>query len=230
MKVLVSLSGTAAVNVSGDLTAPKKGILQRDFISHVASLYNFTSNPVNLNSQITPNMPLLQFQAGVCLLLGEDAIPVIQLLALPDGDAVTAQNTDLADLVLTDYITNLERELNFRFSEWNLSRMYQSFLLVEFEPKFVANTAMFQYSRIVTEAIAGREGNAYSLKRLALGNDASNLTSPQPSIHQFMLRDFVIERRVNEPMEDNRFFCSAPMTTGAHIRCLEALEACSLAN
>jgi hypothetical protein len=36
--------------------------------------------------------------------------------------------------------------------------------------------------------------------------------------------DFAIERRGDEPYSENRYFCSAPVSTPKHIRILEMLE------
>jgi hypothetical protein len=63
----------------------------------------------------------------------------------------------------------------------------------------------------------------FKIKRLAFG---SGDPAPPQSLDVDVAKtaDFVLERRSGEPYSLNRYFTSAPMTTSAHIRLLEAIE------
>jgi len=219
MKLISSLSGVAAVRMNGEETSPANGLLQRDLISRIAQWYEFSVVPPDSPG----GNPLLQFQSGICH-MGENRIPITQLLITSDGDAISAQNTSLADRVLTDYLTHLEKEMAYRLEGVQLDRIYQSYLLVELEQKLVDKMFFDAGRLLIGEALGANSKSSYSIKRWTLGQDASNYLPSQPSLVQFLPTDFVIERRANEPFERNRFFCTAPLTTQAHIDILERME------
>jgi len=223
MKVISSVMGTAAIQMSSDDTNPKHGILQPDLSNFVSELYKFRVPPAMDAGSLPAVAPVLQFQSGE--FMSEDGkIPVLHLFIATDGAAVIASNTDLADAILTDYTTNLDRVLNYRFAEANPARMYASIMVVEFDSAFVEKTQAFKaIGELLNETIRDR-GHQYGLKRLVFGTDAANEIATLSSIRHLIPSDVVVERRANEPFEKNRFFCRAPLKTSDHILLLEKME------
>jgi hypothetical protein len=217
MKVVTPVVGTAVVLASNDDTGPVGGVLPRDLIEFVGGLYKFTARPASDAG------PLYQFTAGE-FVTAEGKAPIHQIVIGPDGDALLAQNTDLADLIMTDYLARLDKGLGFRFGQANLARSYLSILVVEFDAAFVERFSLFEaIEQLTSEAIKG-DGRRHKLKRLAFGTDALPDPTGASAVAQFILRDLLIERRAGEPFERNRFFSRAPLRTNEHIRLLEQIE------
>lgn len=217
MKLVSSITGTAAIRASNDDTGPKGGVLPRDLVAFVGDLYNFTGRP---NPEIGP---ILQFQFGETI-GGANKIIIQQLILAPDGDAVLASDTDLADAVMTDYFAKMDAALGFRFEEASPVREHVSVVVVEFDEVAVNHISSFgNVERIIGEAV-GVYRPSYKIKQFSFGTDAAAESPRTASISQLLPSDFTIERRAGEPMERNRFFCRAPLTTSAHISALEAIE------
>jgi hypothetical protein len=206
MKFISPLLGSVAVKVMVDDVFPVRGILQRDLAEVVSHLYSF-----NIKPTIPEGVPAAAF-------------PVIQLAIFSNGDGVTAQDTNLANAVLVDFLAKLNTELGYRFTETNVTRLFSSAVVAEFEDEFVRCIgAADTLQRIVNTALE-RDGEPYRFKRLTLGPDSSNDVGPPVSIEHLIPREFSIERRVNTPLEKNRFVCAAPLPIDEHLRLLEEAE------
>jgi hypothetical protein len=223
MKVRSSVMGTVAIRMTNDEVGPKRGVLQKDLVDYVGELYKFNVRPT-----ISPGMPveanpILQFQSGE-FVSEEGKIPIMQLLIFREGDAIIAQDTELADAIMTDYQAQLDKGLGFRFSEARPARLYASFLVADFDSAFVEKTATFlAVEKVIGAAIRG--GNhPYKLKRLSFGPDATTEGPMLTTLDQLVPEDFTIERRAGEPFAKNRFFCRAPLTRKEHERALEMVE------
>jgi hypothetical protein len=168
-------------------------------------------------------MPVLQFQAGEMVHKNE-RIVIQQLIIFPDGDAVVAQDTDLADRALETILVSLDEKFEFRYGGAKLERLYSSALAVELDEKFVERTSAFSLMRTAANDAAGRSAAQYRLKRIAFGESADPDLSPIQLVGQFAASDFSLERRVAVPFERNLFFSSAPLRTQDHIAYLERVE------
>lgn len=221
VRIIASVLGTAAVRVSVDDVLPRRGLLQRDLIAFVADRYRFNIHPSV--SPGAPAQPILQFQSGE--MASEHGTVAINVLGVfPDGDSVTAQDTDLADIVLTDFIAQLDSQFGYRFSELNPPHLYASALVVEFQESFVRRADTINAIQSVVNQTLDPSHQSYRLKRLGFGCDSSNETGPALSVSHILPPDVTIERRANEPMDRNRFFCVAPLTTQEHEGFLRRIE------
>jgi hypothetical protein len=223
VKIIGAILGTAAVRTSPDDVMPHGGILQRDLAAFSADLYRFNVKPV-----IQPGMPpaaVLVFQSGE-FMSDEGKIPIIQLAILPDGYAVTTQTTDPANIVLTDFLAQLDSQLGYRFAEASPRRLCASALVAEFSDDFVNRNAAFSViQETLNRSLNESNDHPYALKRLAFSHEPNpEIPGILTSINQAVSPDFTIERRANEPMARNRFFCTAPTTTTDHERLLKEIE------
>lgn len=221
MRVLNPIGGTAAVRCISDEVLPQRGFLQRDLIEFVAQLYAFHVRPA-LPPNV-PALPVLQFQAGKAIINREEII-IQQLVIFPDGDAVVAQTTDLAQIVMEDLLTKLDAGLAYRYREARLEWVYTSALAVEFDARFVERTSAFAVmQRAANEATRGALGS-FGLKRLAFGTSVEMEAGSTLLVGQFARSDFSLERRATVPLEHNVFFSTAPLRTSDHEAYLERIE------
>jgi hypothetical protein len=81
--------------------------------------------------------------------------------------------------------------------------------------------------KIVNSARNSKE-DSFQLQRLAFGT-VKRLQLQNPFIQQSQIEiieaaEYAIERRAGVPISENRYFCSAPLSTAEHIRTLEEIE------
>src|SRR6266851_2219041 len=205
MKVILGALGMVSVRVAGDDVVPERGLLQRDLVQSVGDLYSFAVRP-NIPPNAPPQaFPILTFQQG--RFVHTDGIfPIQQLVILQNGDLVAAANTDIAELVMNDYIEHLSTQLGFRYKNVPQTRYYASTLVVEFGEDFGNRISELQkILQILTDEMPSA-GNVYHLRSVDFGyNDPiTNLTAPEDLDRV----GFKIERRIGEPYQRNRFFCN----------------------
>lgn len=223
MRLVSSALGSVALHVSGDDVLPENGLVVADLIAILRNTYGFSSYPA-----IPPGMAGLLF-AGQPLVFqegtfadGDAKYPFTQLSVLPNGDVVTAQNTDLAERILDDYMHTLDEKLGYKFAPSRKFLTYVSNLVVEFDPALENRLSVLgRLSKFLEDRIGKPDG--FKLKRLAFGS--GNVTAvPVISLEMFDSSDFLIERRTGSAYSENRYFCSAPLRTADHIKVLEDLE------
>jgi hypothetical protein len=221
MKVILPLQGTVALHVSADEVAPERGLALRDLMDYVKKTYQFgiaPQFPVNFPPALMQNV---LFQSGM-LITENSRSPIIQLAMVPNGDMVTAQTTDVADKILDDLIQRLDADLGYRYSSaTKKERFYQSDIVVQFDSS--VDDRIEGIKKI--EEILSREiklpGFFPSLKRLGFGQGD---VTQGVSFELVGKSDFLIERRSGADYSQNRYACSAPLTTAEHVRVLEVLE------
>jgi hypothetical protein len=99
-------------------------------------------------------------------------------------------------------------------------RGYTSGLIVEFERAAESSLdKLNQINKLLSDAIHSAYGwtYEYNLQRLAFAVDPKLLP-------QFRQTQFYIERSLNTPYADNRYYSGAPLSTEEHIKLLETIE------
>jgi hypothetical protein len=221
MKVIFPLQGTVAFHVSSDEVAPERGLVHRDLITYIKTTYQFAVAP-QLPANFPPAlMQNLAFQSG--FLISENSkLPIIQLALVANGDMVTAQTTDVADVILDDLIGRLETDLGYRYSSaTKKQRFYHSELVVQFNTSIEDRVAgISKIAQILSREIK-LPGYSPSLKRLGFGQGD---VKQGVSFELVGKSDFAIERRSGADYSENRYASTAPLTTAEHTRVLEVLE------
>jgi hypothetical protein len=220
MKLIISTNGTAAVRVSADDVIPKLGFMARDIIEFVANAYKFFVRPT-----IPPNiapfaLQNLIFQSGE-LVSGDNKWPIVQLVIGPNSEIITATTTEMADVILDDYMARLDSAFGFRFAAASKERIYQSNVVVEFDGAFGEKLETFKKIEAILNRATART-QQFKLKRLAFGY--GDIQSQINSVEDLAQCDFVIDHRNGEDYSRNRYFSSAPLPTDAHVKVLEEIE------
>lgn len=222
MKIIASIAGIAGVNVASEYVLPAKGVPPHDLANYIAQAYEFSVTPLAAMAQGQANLPFLHFQNGIFIDEGH-RVPIAQLISMLDGDLIWAQNTDIADKILGDYLDKLDTDLGYRFKDIDAPRFYNSSLLVQFDDDAIDKMNKSALGQGITKFNPSIP-RPYLFKRISFGTDASNAPPGAPSVLQFVPSDFIIERRANELMSSNRFFCTAPVSMNRHAEILQEFE------
>lgn len=219
MKLIGHMNAIAAARAVPEEYLPEKGALPEDQINLLRNAYSFNTFPTMTVGSQAPTT--LNF-AGGRFVSGENSFAIAQLVMTQEADIVLTMTTEQASLVLDDVARLLDENLGYRLRAADRQISYVSNIVVQFD------NGLEQYidklSKIASVINRNRPGmRPFNIKRLAFGASAD-----APVIDMLATivgSDFMIERRVGQPFEKNWYFCSAPMSTGDHLRVLEDIEA-----
>ena len=110
MRLVATVQGTVGLFASHDDVVPPKGVAVSDLIRVIADTYKFSVRPPP-EYLPTPLMSQLVFQSGV-LEIGNEKLPITQLVTFPTGEMVSAVNTDIAERIMDHDTALLDRELD----------------------------------------------------------------------------------------------------------------------
>jgi len=221
MKVVGPINGIAAVYAPADEVVPLEGLTTTDLVNFVGETYNFAVRPEGITNA-TPTPPLLSFQSGK-LVNDTGSYPIQHMTLLGNGDAVGAQNTDIATIVLNDLIGRLRDELKFRYTPKHRPRFYLSTLVVKFERPIEDQLAAFGRIEAILNSHLPRENAPFKPKALSFGcGDPGGLNFQDVRDHAKV--DFMLQRRVGFPYSENAYFSVMPAPTDMHIAILEEIE------
>jgi hypothetical protein len=221
MKLVTKAWASVFLHAPADEVTPEQGLLQKDLIEFVTKTYEFSSKPI-----VPPgleNIPNLAFKSGK-LVQGDKTYPIHQIMAYLQGDAVTATTTEVAELVMTDYLRRLDTGLGYRYGDRDWKRTYASGVVVEFEKTAGDHIAALEKVEGILNKRMPRPEKPFKLKSIAFG-----FGDP---LHQLMLSqidaaqkmDFSLQRRAGFPYSRNCFFSTAPLPTDDHLQLLEEIE------
>ncbi len=222
MKLVNSTHGTAAVHVSADDVVPRSGVDIRQLVEFVGKTYQFMAKPTFPEGVPPFVIPAFTFQSGV-FVSGESKWPIFQLAIIPNGDVVTAPDTDIAERALNDFIALLDTEFGYRFAGAEKTYVFQSNVVVEFDRPL--EEAIEAFGRIETILNgASIRPQPFKIKRLTFGIGEPVQAQVLNSTDDLQKSDFSIERRAGEAYEKNRYFSSAPCKTSDHLQLLQDIE------
>jgi hypothetical protein len=221
MRFIGSMQGIAAYRKPPEEYQPETGMLPQDLVELVRVAYGFQSFP-----QLQPNAPMQatqDFQMGR-FSTDRESYVINRLIMTIDGDIAIATRTEQADLFLDDLRRLLDKNLGYRLTVGAIRKRFVSNVVIEFDRGL--ETDLVKLSEIIDAINNSRpaERLPFNIKRLSFGEMDIFPPSTDPLV-LIEMADFTIERRTGHPFEENRYFCSAPMTTGDHIRVLERIEA-----
>ncbi|SIO49400.1 hypothetical protein SAMN05443247_06439 [Bradyrhizobium erythrophlei] len=223
MKMIVAMQSIAAISVLSDTVMPENGLLQQDLINFVGDLYNFAVKP-----QIPPGMagqvfPVLLYQAGKAT-INDSTYPINQIAVVQNGDIVTASSTEVADLILDDFLSKLDSGLGYKIgASKHKKKMYVSNMVVQFDRPIEQPDSLISKIGNLLDKKIPRPEKPFNLKRLAFGS--GDFTMAQViTIEAIENADFIIERRAAADYSENIYFSSAPATTSEHLKILAQIE------
>jgi hypothetical protein len=222
MKFINSINGTVVLHVAGDDVVPATGAPQQKVIELIGSAFHFTILPqVQIGAPVGTDQPLL-FQSGFLAKDGR-TYAILQIASVMNADIVTAIDTSAADLILDDYIDLLDREMGFRFASAKKHRTYVSNIVIQFENGLDTLKGIHKIEKLLNLRLPKRK-EPYNIKRLSFGYGVP-IAVPTLALDISENVDFALERRAGHPYSENRYFCTAPLSTTEHIKIMEELEA-----
>lgn len=200
---------------------PLGGVNDREIVEQVTSRYKFLKSPSLLTEETTKNG--FKFEAGQITVNGA-VERITDFSIFRDGIVINSTRTDNSEALLDDVMNYMKDEFSYRDFITPPKRYFQSQIVVEFDKspeKLIAPLA--QISSVISEPLNEIYGQDIPMKfgRLDFAADKLKLSLRAPAI----IHNFIIERRLNVPFENERYFCSAPLRTTTHISVLEKIEA-----
>jgi hypothetical protein len=227
VKFIGHINGFAAFRESLEEYQPEKGVVYSQLLELVRTTFKFQGFP-RVAPGTEPPVPLV-FTAGQ-FSENETSFGIQQLVMVPGGDIVVAVTTEQADMILDRLILVLDEKLGFRLQSSKKIRSHVSNVVVEFNINLEDYiTKIGKIGKLINDAQPGMP--TFNFKRLTFGRADIARSGPVNVVPQvdpltaIETADFVIERRAGHSFEENRYFCSAPMASGDHIRILEEIEA-----
>jgi hypothetical protein len=225
MKVISPLTGVCALHFSPDEALSKTGVLNRKINEFIGPTYNFSVHPQPIMIQQQSFGAAIEqaFQGGE-ITIGEQTYAINQLIYMPPGLAVTARDTDIAEMVVTEIAATLDANFGLSISKSIRAKYYMSDIIVDFEAGVEKQISAFARIKALLEREIPRPDAPFDLKRLAFGAPEKAFTNVVTSLEAIANQDFTIERRANEPHSLNRYYARAPIRTKDHERILALFE------
>jgi hypothetical protein len=145
-------------------------------------------------------------------------IPIAVNLTLHDDGLVaeTRSSTDDTDLFLEDLLSWAAKKYQLiQYTELNVKRIYSSEVIVKLDKRLdVFNEKFSAFADAIKTGLAPSQKEPMELAAVIFGSDPTNN-------RQVLLR---IEREVNIPFSENRYYSYAPLKTSEHLKLLELFE------
>ena len=211
MKVVAFEAGHLNSLFPVEAFAPLSGLNERQLIGAIGQRYSFGSSP-NMSSRAEVQRTGLVFEFG--FFATEVGEVTIHLSIHNDGVVVRANKTEHAEAFLEDMTRWLVSDCGCR--KVQTKSFYLSEIVVDFE-KPISN-ALGNYDKwadlLLSTVSENREARAVAFNSLSMEFVTSAGVIPR----------FFIERRIGTTVQDERYFCSAPLTTERHVAVLEEME------
>lgn len=223
MKVITKLLGRVVLPVPSEEVIPKESVYLPDVVDAIADKYHFAVKPdLRTLSPEDVSTKGLVFRLGKLMYNGKET--AITDFAVYDlALTVSAHDTDVAQAFVHDVFGTLAEHYEFRSDFITDSRMLLlSELLVQFEDVFDKAVRGFDaISQSLQMALANHYGLHDKYRMNGMSFDFSRELIPQPV---YSVAVFMLERRLNRPFKENRYFCRAPFRTPDHIQLLSEIE------
>ena len=211
MKIISFNSGTVLSLFQLEAFTPLGWMNEREIIAAIGQRYSFGTIPTMSTYE--------ELEQGLVFELGffatqEGEFTIHRLAIFNDGIVIRTSKTEYSEAILENLANWLISDYGFR--KLTPQSLYLSEVVVEFEKPAVNMFA--KYDRIIdiifSNMTAHKEASAAAFNSLSI-----EFVSKSQSIAKFM-----IERRVGTSVNDECYFCSAPLTTEGHLRALEEIE------
>jgi hypothetical protein len=191
----------------------ERGPFLPDVIARTVARYQFAKLPTLPAAEEGP----LKFEIGKIIVDGVE-ISINSLEIYRDGIIVNTRHTDDSDAVIDDFFGWMIETFGFRAPMTKILRRYVSAVIVDLDSPLNSFLSRFERAQqIVSDAYEQTRGERrdFHVSQITI---TPNLAEPQ--------RDFFrLEIRTSSPhVVPNRYFCTAPLPTRAHIEMLAALE------
>jgi hypothetical protein len=195
---------------------PKGKSLFPEIIDWLKETYNFAEAPESAAKVDDKNgLPLKkgEFQAR------EEVFVDVELTLYNDGlIANSSSSTEDTDKFLDNVVTSAVAEFSLTFDPSMVRRkLYLSELNVRLDNPLVnLNPKLAHFAENLSSVCKDAIVQPFEVGGLALWTDVTNSVYKTPP--------FLIERKLNAPFRENRFYSKAPLRTDEHITILKELE------
>lgn len=195
---------------------PQGKSLFPELIEWLKDNYHFESVPKSFEDR--DETQGLAFKFG-SFQVREEIFIDVHLTVYNDGLlAVTNSSTTDSDALLLDVLTTVRRDFNLAFNPRMIrTRLYFSELVISLENSLsTLDPRLVGLAERITAALGQRNVSPFELGGLSFWTDVT--------ASSLKLAPFVLERRVNAPFAENRFFSRAPLQTSDHLTLLQDLD------
>lgn len=178
-------------------------------------LYKFKTFPDH--DGIVDESQGIKFDHGV-FKISDDEVISIRCTIFNDGLVVdTGSSTQHTDAFLEDLLTNFQKNFNLpSFKNIIKKKQYVSQLYVSTGKSLeLINPKFKEISSYLTENVYGHGNVSFEVGGISIFPDQINKINPIA---------FTLERQLDVPFADNRYFSAAPLQTEQHLKLLNKLE------
>ena len=214
MNIVAFSSGSFIALFPLEAFAPLGGLNERRTVDAVRERYKFVNSPDMSSSRAELERTGIVFERGIHDTAAGQAT-INRLSVHNDGIVVQSNKTEHAEAFFNDIAAWLVGEHGFR--QVRIKPLYLSEIVVDFETP-VANI-INSYEEIVKLLLSHVDENRV-VKTAAFGA----LSFEFAANDSMAAAKFLIERRVGTTVEEERYFCSAPLTTEHHLQVIQEME------
>ena len=215
MNIVAFSSGSFIALFSLEAFTPLGGLNERRTVDSIRERYKFVSSPDMSTSRAGLEQTGIVFEWGVHE-TAAGQVPISRLSVHNDGVVVRSNKTEHAETFFNDVTSWLIEEHGCR-PVLKTSPLYVSEMVVDFAAPI--SEIISNYEEIVDVLVSSmdksREVKAAAFSALSFEFSTNDSMSTAK---------FLIERRVGTTVDDERYFCSAPLTTERHLEVLQKIE------
>lgn len=197
---------------------PKGKSLFPDMIEWLKDTYNFKDAPNPETVPTADNKNGLPFKRGEYQ-AREEVFVAVEVTLFDDGlVANSSSSTEDTDRFLENLISTATSEFSLVFDPQIIRRrLYLSELNVRLDnPLSNLNPKLTQFANKLSSMARSVISSDFEVAGFSLMSDVTNAVYKVPG--------FAIERKLNAPFNENRFYTKAPLQTEEHISMLKELE------
>ena len=214
MNIVAFSSGSFIVLFPLEAFTPVSGLNERRTVDAIRERYKFVSSPDMSSSRAELEQTGIVFERGVHE-TAAGQVAINRLSVHNDGVVVRSNRTEHAEAFFNDVTSWLIEEHECR--QVRQKPLYVSEIVVDFEAP-VAN--MINNSKEIVNLLLSHVDKRREVKAAAF----SALSFEFATKDSMAAAKFLIERRVGTTVDDERYFCSAPLTTERHLEVLQEIE------
>jgi hypothetical protein len=219
MQLIGTETGIASLILAWEEIRPLSLIPMNVVGAALTERYKFQYPPAQYRNYAEAQAAVHEFRSGA-LEHQDRLISVLGIIIYSDAIAVECSNTDDADIVL-DNLMAWARGLGFREFIRPPQKLYGSRLVAKFD---LPLERLFGISNdLISLMAASAESHYGSIQPFGMLN--INFRADNRKVaNSNLFSHFSFERRMNEPYDENRFVCSAPLSTSEHLTLLGQIE------
>lgn len=218
MQIVGTESGRTSYLLAWEEIRPLGGITPGVLVPALTERYKFRYPPEHPRTWAEAQNRVSEFRGG-SFEYGSRQIPVA-IIAYSDALGVECANTDDSDVVMDD-LMKWARELGFREFIRPPVKLYVSKVVVKFDTELERLFKNWsELKSLMVEPASNHYGDIqpFGFARFDFRADSRKV------VNSYLVSAYDFERRANEDYSENRYVCTAPLSTGEHFTFLERLE------